>query len=344
MNLMIRNYGALGDTVWLIPALNVLRREYDRIGMIGRENIKMVLAGSGLVDQFIVPPKQFKKVRTEAEQFVYRKWLAANVGVPYHHRTETDGLIPGRYVFHRSDKNYDQSILWKRDRNAGINYFDETSKGLKVYDESDNLVRDGVPEAVGKRPYVKFTKPEKKWLFGFRRDMGIPEDAFLLGWQFSSASSTKWYPYFKEVIQDSILANHPDVWVVGTGDIENLLETRHIERFINLGDTLSFRETWLLVFGFDCFVSPDTGIFNASQAFKHVPKILLATPTDGTQVCCGDETMIIRPTCRCYPCFSVVGKCHMRIGNRKRYGSLCMSSIKPKRVIQAIEEVIANAV
>lgn len=361
MNLMVINHGAIGDTIYLVPALEILRTEYDVIGMLGRNKGLMALENSGLVDYYIVAPRapqipknassRLRKQLTEKHLAKKRLVLTEHAKkVTYQHKCDTSGTgnkvgtIVGRYVFHLGSDDYSRPQEWKIERNRGVNYFDAMSSLLKVYDENEDLVRDGVPEAVGKRPSVNFTRKESYWVKQFRSDLGIPEEAFLIGWQFGGSVVNKWYPYFKEVIQDAILPNHPDVYVLGLGDLKNNLQTKHIRRFVNVGDTLSFREVWVAMSTFDLLVSPDTGMFCASQVYETLPKILLPSMIDGSQVCFGDDSIILSPTTRCHPCFNLGNYCEVRRGNRKRYGTMCITSIKPKRVIRAIEEVIANAV
>ena len=203
-NLIIQNPGGLGDTGFMIPALNYARNQYATIWMVCNWQGEAVLGNTGLVDHFIVKPEGFR----DWEPDRMRKWLTEQAqDMQFHVRWAVAGCIAGRYIFHEIDE---QSKLPKKTKmaiNAGVNYFDETSKWL------------GVPEAIGERPVTRILDSEEEWLAGFRERHGIPPDAFLLGWQFTSSSKLREYPHFDRVVQKGIMAKYPEVFVVALGDL-----------------------------------------------------------------------------------------------------------------------------
>jgi hypothetical protein len=194
---------------------------------------------------------------------------------------------------------------------------------------------------IGKRPITRFTDEEINWLGDFRRTYKIPEEAFLLGWQWIGSARIKWYPFFDEVIQKAIMSKYPNVYVVGLGDIDNKIRwdfKYHGGRFINLGKSVSFRQAYILTSIFDCLVSPETGLMVFAQAFEHLPKILLATHSYGYHFTF-PETVIIQSEVKCSPCYKIIYDCKHDGDNP---WALCMGKIPPARVIEAIEKVISS--
>ena len=287
----------------------------------------MALGGTGLIDHFITNPEGMKDWEMDDQ----RAWLTSQV----HKYSPFDalnfhGALPSKYVFFLSDDRSRMPLQWRRENAEGVNFFDAYSRHA------------GIAEAIGKRPELNISSKERLWLKEFRESMGVPKGAFLLGWQFMGSAQVKWYPHFNKVIQKGIMQKYPHVYTLAMGDLEEKLKwdaRGHGGRFINPGANLSFREAYLLTGILDCLVSPDTGLFAFSQAFPKVPKVLLPTTISGKEVCCGDETEIVRPSpqCKCSPCYLVIDVCKK---GKKTKAALCMDSINPKRVIKAIERVI----
>lgn len=319
--LMITNEGALGDTGFVVPALNVLRERYDKIYMLGKACIK-ALANTGLVDLFITRPDGYDDW-TDVQK---RAWLTLDTP-DFDVGMNCSGVVPGKYMFHAEDPKFDRPQWWKMENAKGISYYDATSRKL------------GVPEAIGERPTTPHREDEKDWLAGFRRFHNIPEDAFLLGWQFTGSSVIKWYPHFDEVIQYNIMEKYPNVYVVGMGDLEGKLKWNylgHRGRFINLADTVTFRQAYILTSIMDLLVGPETGVMVFAQGYPKTPKIVLATHTHGSEWTF-PETQIIASEAECSPCFNIVADCEHEEGE---LWVKCMGAISPERVIGAIEGII----
>lgn len=320
---MIHNNGALGDTGYAVPALNILRDRYDKIFMCGDWCVA-ALENTGLVDWFVVKPGDFEEWDEEKK----RRWLAISVPVDdFDALLSCSAVVPSVYMFKRNDPRFEEPVEWKRENAKGVNFFDEMSKKL------------GVPEAIGKRPVTQHTPKERKWLKRFRERRGIPKDAFILGWQFTGSAEIKWYPFFNMVVQRYIMPKYPQVYVVAMGDMKNKLKwdrKYHGGRYINLTDTVSFRQAYILISSMDCLVGPETGVMVFAQGYPDVPKVLLATHTDGSQWTF-PETEVIQSTADCAPCYNIVSTCTRDGENPWAY---CMGKIDPVRVIEAIEGVI----
>ena len=134
------------------------------------------------------------------------------------------------------------------------------------------------------------------------------------------------------------MENHRDIYTVGMGNLDdNPIWTKgHGGRFIDLGSSVSFRQAYILTSIMNCLVSPETGVFCFAQAYPQTPKILLATHTDGTHICCGDENRILASEADCAPCYRIISNCKTEPGD---IHSLCAGRIPPEKVIAAIEEV-----
>ena len=321
--------------------------------MCGRPQCKAALENTGLVDKFIIKPEELYDW-TDDEK---REWFAYQVkDLQFEHFCR---CRPGRFMWHPTEDAFYWPSHYKVAYNKGISYFDALAESLKVVAtrniqwprrEGDTIqwftksesycVRNGVPEAFGKRPVTRMTHKERSWLRDFRYIHNIPKDAFLLGWQFTGSSQVKWYPYFREVIQYAIMTQYPNVHVIGLGDMKELInwtEEHHGGRFINLRGSVSFRQAYLLTSILDLLVSPETGIYVFAQAYPQTPKILLATHTNGTHISLGSESVILAAQCDCAPCYNIFATCDT---DPETGASKCMASIKPEVVIKAIEEVI----
>lgn len=324
-NLLIRDEGAYGDQGFKFPAMRFLKAAFDQVWVSGSHWVEEVLVNTGLADGFIIKPEGFRDwPREERDRFLLR----ATDGIEFHAKLTTVGCIAGRLHFH---KHFDPKADWPMEKKwklaEGRNWFDEMSRWLKV------------PEAVGMRPTTNISLSERAFLRSFREAHGIPENAFLLGWQFTGSTAAKRLPYFYEVVQRGIMDRHPEVYVVGTGDLKGKVRwaTGHGGRFINTYGLLSFREAYLLTSIMDCLVSPDTGIFILSQCFK-TPKILVSCLVHGERVCCGEETIVLNSTAECSPCYNIAVDC--RRDEKEPAFFYCATRIKPKRIIAAIEKVI----
>ncbi len=330
-NMMITHAGALGDCIWEIPALNVLQEYFDKIYQCGQIYGKLALEGTGLIDQFIVKPKEFK----EWEEDYQREWLEfQSQEMEWDVCVNLHKVVAGKYMFHSTDPQFEKPIEWKQKLNEGVSYFDAMT--LRFQEQLDI----DLSEAIGKRPITKHTEEEEALLKGFRWLHEIPEDAFLLGWQFTGSSRCKWYPFFQQVIQMNIMQKYPKVYLIGLGDLDGLIvwgSEYHHGRFINLKKTLTFRQAYVFTSMLDLLVSPETGIYNAAQAYAGVSKILLATHTTGKHITIGDESVILAAECDCGPCYDLLHGCKIDPESNAPY---CISSIKPPRLIAAIEEVI----
>ena len=334
-NLMITHGGALGDNGFTIPALTELRKTYDEIYLYCAHQAATALKDTGLIDKFIVRRPDMCKA-TNGQK---RHWLRQMMSdIDFQAKLSFDGVIPGRYMFHTEDSQYLRSSEWKRKNAEGVSFFDAFSE------------RAGTQEAIGNRPEVYLTHKERSWLRAFRYIHNIPKDAFLLGWQFTGSAKIKWYPFFDLVIQKGIMRKYPQVYVIGLGDLENKLTWDHKchgGRFINLGNSVSFRQACVLTSILDCLVAPETGIMVFAQAWADVPKIMLATHTYGyhitfarSAVCSTPETIIIQSAAECSPCYNIVFDCKHDSDNP---WTLCMGKISPEKLMSAIEDVILDA-
>jgi hypothetical protein len=356
---MISHGGALGDNGFTIPALTALRKRYDEMYLYCTRSGVTALKDTGLIDRFITD----RPGMADASKADRREWLLhATRDIDFQARLNFNGVVPGRYMFHASDPKFHNSVEWKRANAEGVNFFDAFSE--RAYRQGC-LSNRAFSEAIGKRPTIHLTHRELSWLQGFRHTHNIPEDAFLLGWQFTGSSKIKWYPFFDLVVQKGIMRKYPQVYVVGLGDLENKMiwdRKGHQGRYVNLGKSISFRQACILTSILDCLVAPETGVMVFAQAWEHVPKILLATHTYGYHIVRqGDtgtrgqgekgkkrfapslspavpsETVIIQSEAKCSPCYNIVFDCEHDGDNP---WTLCMGKIPPEKVITAICSIL----
>ncbi|MBD3181047.1 hypothetical protein GF312_02075 [Candidatus Poribacteria bacterium] len=327
---MVSHGGALGDNGFTIPTLTNLRKKYEEIYLFCKSSGFKALKDTGLIERFIIQKPDMENLTNDER----RKWLfSATRGLDFHAKLNFNGVIPSRYMFHKGDPKFEFSSEWKRQNAEDVSFFDAFAKKAEA------------EEAIGKRPFLFLSSQEKEWLKNFRYEYGIPDKAFLLGWQFTGSSRIKWYPFFDIVIQRNIMRKHPQVYVLGLGDLMNKIKWNrrfHGGRFINLGNSISFRQAYILTSILDCLVAPETGIMVFAQAWEHVPKILLATHTYGYHITFGyrksnSDTKIIQSEAKCSPCYNILADCY-RDGDKP--WCLCMGKISPEKVIDAIEKVI----
>lgn len=339
-NLMITHGGALGDNGFTIPVLTELRKRYNKIYLFSKKQAVTALKDTGLIDKFIIYHPDMDKATNEQK----RNWLQYMVrDIDFQSTLNFNGVIPGRYMFHKDDPKFLLSVDWKRRNTENVSFFDAFSNHV-FYLKPDDI---DLSDVKGKRPKICLTYAEQSWLRNFRYIHNIPKEAFLLGWQFTGSAKIKWYPFFDIVIQRGIMRKYPQVYVVGLGDLDNILiwdRKYHGGRFINLGNTISFRQAYILTSIFHCLVAPETGIMVFAQAWPWVPKILLATHTYGYHItfntvgnCPKSETVIIQSEAECSPCYNIVFDCEHDGSNP---WSLCMGRISPEKVIAAIEGII----
>lgn len=330
-SLMINHSGAYGDCLYEVPALNVLRRQFEHIYHLGRPQAEEALGNTGLVDEFIAWPKGH---HTWDDDYT-RQWLAyqtADMEIDVH--VNLHRIIPGRLMFHNTDPKFNIPVACKRAMNTGKSHFDEVTLRFQEALGIDLSV------AIGERPVTIHTRDEKLWLRNFREEHNIPLGAFLLGYQFAGSARHKWYPYFAEAIQHGVMRQHDHVYVIGMGDLDGDMDwdaKYHGGRYINLKQSITFREAYILTSILDLLISPQTGVFVGSQAYA-TPKILFATHMLNETVC-GNETIMLTPDCECAPCYDIVHTCELK---ESVNAPLCIASIKPDVVIRAVAEIIGR--
>ncbi len=334
-NLLIKHHGALGDHGYTLPCLQALRKRYDGICLYIRgETCKQVYENTGLVDKFLVYDRQLERMSLPDRE----AWFACQMAdfplerpandPSYRCYMDFHGIVPGRYMFHVTDPLFEKPISWAKANAKGVSFYDVFSEYAGVLEE-----------ARGKRPFVVMSDSERRWLAGFRQQYNISESDFLLGWQFGGSSANKWYPFAQRVMESLISRHKVKVVATGDDDCKELTWWRSLDgRYINLAGKISFRQAFLLTSIYNCFVSPETGVYIMSNAFADVPKVLLATHTAGYHIAF-EETKIIQSDARCSPCYKLVFTCIM--GESGKHVK-CVEQIPPHRVIDAIERIISR--
>lgn len=323
MGVIIKHFGALGDQGFTVPAIRVLREQYNNVWLFCKEWGRTALGESSLISRFIVKPADIEK-KTEDEQYAFlvnQVWdLKIEKSVNFY------GMLAGRYTFHPEDEKSNWDKEKKIENAKGVNFFD-------IYSEQAGVLK----EAKGMRPTTRHTELEKVWLKNFRHNNRIPEWAFLLGWQFTGSSMSKIYPYFGDVVQ-KIMYMYPHVYLVTTGDlrVKDVGRKYEYKRWINLVDTgLTFRQAYLLTSIYDCFVGPDTGVMVFAQGYE-TPKILLNTIIYDHYAF--PETVVLQSDAPCSPCYNTINDCSVKDGDNP--WTACVGGIAPEFVIAEIEKVI----
>lgn len=334
MNLLIKHHGAMGDHGFTLPAIQALRSsgKYDRIILYhDGQACKQIYENTGLIDGYVMKDKWLEH---PAMDFAYRKlWfhdkIEAMGGVQ--EMVDFNGVVPSVYMFHSVDPKYGFCETWKRKNAEGVIFYDLFSKRAGILDA-----------AKGKRPEVILSQGERDWLYAFRKKHNIIPNTMIIGWQFTGSGQNKWYPFFQEVAK-AIMDPNPYCYFVTTGD-PGCIELEWpgaLGRHINLAGKISYRQAFILTSLYDCFISPETGVFVMAQAFPETPKILLATHSAGYHYCnCFDdikETEIIQSEARCSPCYNIIYDCRKVEGKVYQY---CMGKIPTHKVVGAIERQI----
>lgn len=348
--LMYKHRGALGDQGFSVPVLRELRKYYGSIYLFCGKQGPMALGNTGLIDKFLVMPDEFKdKEIDEIGMDVYGYWLVWEMGkqgIRVSDDIQMDsvdmiGALANKYAFFLDDGIKASLPLEER-----IAY----AKGESYFDAYTQLTADqlNMPEvydaAKGKRPITRHTNTEKSWLKTFRHRHKIPKDAFILGWQLSGSAQHKLYPFLDDVLKP-LMARHGEIYLVTTGPewCEDLGGNTEGLRWINLSNKVTFRQAYILVSQYDCFVSPETGVMIFAQGYPDTPKILLATHSYGYHVTFGDDTRILHSGAECSPCYNIVvglesEGCPQYEDDGDTF-PVCIATITPESITAAIEEI-----
>lgn len=331
-NCMVMHHGAIGDHVFSLPALRLLREQYDRIWLYCNSIhgiVKSIFANTDIISCYVYHHTEMDDwTKEEARAYL----ISETMDVTMDKYISFRGVVCAKYIFRalwpcreEPDPGYWWSQEVKCDNADGVSFFDEFA------------IAADMSEAVGQRPCFVTDHAERGWLRDFRFIYNIPRDAFLLGWIYTGSGYIKQYPHMQQVLYN-VMTEYPNVYVVGYGDriCEGLTWKGAGDRYINLAGKLTWRQAALSISLLDCLVGPETSLLVAGQAYPETPKVLLATHTTGAHISF-PETVILQSEAGCAPCYNIVDDC-IRDGNNE--WSLCIGKIAPERIVAAITDIV----
>lgn len=335
-NCMIMHNGAIGDHVFSLPALKLLKAQYDQIWLYCQSIhgiVKSIFANTDIISYYIY---NYTEMNDWSKQEARAYLISETMDVTMDRYISFRGLVPAKYLFQAiwpCKEQPDPGYWWSQEVKC------KNAKDVSFFDEFA-IVAD-VP-AIGHRPEFVTNHKERGWLRDFRFVYNIPKDAFLLGWIYTGSGYIKQYPHMQQVLYD-VMTKYPNVYVVGYGDksCKDITWDSAGDRYINLAGKITWRQAALSLSLLDCLVGPETSLIVAGQAYPGTPKVLLATHTTGEHISF-PETVILQSEAACSPCYNIVDDC-VRDGSNE--WALCIGKIAPERIVAAITdkvELIAN--
>ena len=317
---LIIRLGAIGDLLFITPVLPVLKADGYHITINCKNNGIDIFKNNPYVDSLMLHDTSIKL------DDLPEHWEKISEGydkvINYSATVEQKYLVDWQNPAYYGDKSK---------RQTDVNFYDEM---LRIA---------GYPDIKGRLPELYFDKYEEQWIKKQRKRY----KGFIILWALSGSALHKVYPYTEDVAQ-YILKEYPDVWIITVGDsFCYALEWLHKRTVCRSGiDTI--RDTLLRTKTADLVIGCETGVLNAAGCWD-VPKIILYSHTKHENLSLYFKNVYpIHPDVECAPCYRMIqfdevtpdARCNPieSVGG----ASVCMASIRPERVINAIESVIGN--
>jgi lipopolysaccharide heptosyltransferase II len=324
----------IGDTLWAVPGIAALRREYPAgcIDVLTNPSGLEVLTGNPAIDKL----------------FVFRRGAAGLKSLPILIRSLRKEGFEKVFIFHASDR-----IVWPICSLTGapeITGFKGQSKGIdfiltKIIGADpaahgiDNrflmLAEAGVCR---KDELVEMYLNEKdiREAGSFLDKSGIARGEMLIGLHPGAQKPFKCWPVRNFIETGRMLKDRCGCRIVVTGDTDEseLAEkvASGIEGAITSAGRLSLRGTAALIKKMSLFITNDTGPMHIAFALK-TPAIALFSPTD--PALCGpykaEKALVLYKNTTCVPCMG-----------KKCYNPVCLGRITPQEVGKAAALLLAD--
>lgn len=276
---LVIRYGALGDAVWITPALKKLKEDGYYVVLNCTEYSAQVLIDCPWIDEFMI---QGKDKIPNAELGTY--W--DEIGKSFEKVINWSGTIEGTLLIPPHDPKFNLPAK-KLHRLCDVNYMDQTMKVA------------GYPELKGCLPELHFNGQEEFLAKFFTEKL---KDMFVVMWSLSGSSIHKAYPW-AEYVAGEIQKNHRDVQIFTVGDdMCKILEWNLPNTSPRCG-RFTVRQSMLLTKYVNLVIGPETGVLNAASCYDTPKVVLLSHSSENNLTKYWKNCTALHPeNCSCHPC------------------------------------------
>lgn len=205
----------------------------------------------------------------------------------------------------------------------------------------------GLPVAPKAKPKIWLSESEISWAY---HEVGLAKKAlkksFVVLWNLWGSSFHKIYPWMYDV-WGLVDANEDDIGFITISDQEGkILEDKRLRCVFRRAGRYSIRQTLALHSVVRAVVTPETLSLVAGFAFD-APIVALLSHSSPEQYYWREQDVVLYPThldCPCYPCHQIhYSRLSCPRGKVERSATLCMDSIAPVDVYEAIKKIRGEA-
>lgn len=309
-------YGAIGDMLWLTPALKLLKKDGWNITLNCWDYSAQVLKENPNIDHLLV---QGRDVVPNAQLPEYWEVMANE----FDRVINFSGSVEGTLLKQEGKEEFDWPQK-RRHKQCNFNYQDAT------------MARAGYREVKGCIPELHFTDAEHQMARAFRT---AHDGKFVILWSLSGSSFHKVYPWTEYVAQD-ICRKHRDVRIVTVGDdMCRILEWSNSQTFKKSG-VFTIRQSMILTGYVDLVIGTETGILNAASAYD-TPKLIFLSHSSVENLTkyWKNCTPLYARDCKCQPCHRLIYTNSCPPGSIKGIAPACMENIRAETVYGAFLRV-----
>ncbi|HDZ13368.1 hypothetical protein LCGC14_0643820 [marine sediment metagenome] len=310
---LVIRYGALGDTIWVTPALLQLKKEGYHVVMNVTAKGAEVLKNNPNIDEFIIHSDHRFIPYEELEEYWH------GMGRSFEKVINLTKSCEGHLIKVEGSREANWS---KKMRHAECNY--------NFQDRVMELA--GYPDAKGCLPELYFSDIEEALAKNF---VNAHKDKFVILWSLSGSGFHKTWPW-SEYVAGELCNQFGDIEIITVGDDDcKILEWKQ-PHTINKCGVYTVRQSFLLTKYADLVIGPDTGLINAASCFD-TPKIVMLSTNTEENLCkyWKNTTALYNEDCECYPCHKLIYSNDCPKG-RFNAAPKCMEGIEPKIVLDAI--------
>jgi len=313
---LIIRYGALGDTIWVTPALRQLKKEGYYIVYNCTDYSAQVLRENPNIDEFLV---QEKGAIPDSELEDY--WTA--IGKGFERVINFTRSVEGTLLVREGEEAFNWSHN-KRHRECNVNYIERTMKVA------------GYPQLKGQQPELFFSEDEENLARMFKNNL---KGRFSILWSLAGSAFHKGYPW-SPYIAGELRQKHDDIVVVTVGDNASKLIEWNLPNTANKSGVFTVRQSMILTKYVNLVIGPETGILNAASCFDTPKIVLLSHSSEENLTKYWRNCTALRPSdCKCYPCHKLIySSANICPRGKRGIAARCMENVNPRQVYEAIKK------
>ncbi|MEM7819775.1 MAG: glycosyltransferase family 9 protein [Candidatus Aenigmatarchaeota archaeon] len=264
-NVLAIKLWALGESVLILPALNILRKCGYKISVIATKQNKTIFEGLNFIDEIIIlnlnPFEFFKTIK----KIRGKRFDICIDFEPYTKFSSVLSLLSNakmRIGFSNRSKLYTNIVEPNEDIHAVKNFINLISV----------LHRASYPK---KLVELKFTKQDKNRIKSIMKEYMIKKSNILIGVHAGSASSSisrRWSEYKFAELCDKLIENYnANIILIGGKNEKKINDkiisiTKNKDKIIDFSGKLKLKELFALMKYFDLFIANDSGPMHISAA------------------------------------------------------------------------------